>query len=105
MSDAEKDLTGAGSGPGSEEQRGEEFMQAFKKGAEFTQDPLKENERLRFRMIELEEAVRTGSGEAGSSMLEEKVKKLETEKAEILERIIEVEDENEDFANRYVEVE
>ena len=27
----------------------EEFLQLFKKGAEFTQDLLKENERLRFR--------------------------------------------------------
>ena len=101
MSDAEKDLTE----PGSAEQRGEEFMQAFKKGAEFTQDLLKENERLRFRMVELEESVRAGGGAADSSALEEKVKKLESEKTQILERIKEVEDENQDFANRYVEVE
>lgn len=101
MSDAEKDLTG----PGSEEQRGEEFMQAFKKGAEFTQDLLKENERLRYRTIELEQSVRADSGDAAPNLLVEKVKQLETEKAEILERIKEVEDENEDFANRYVEVE
>ncbi len=101
MSDAEKDLTESGSA----EQRGEEFMQAFKKGAEFTQELLKENERLRFRTIELEESVRAGGGVADSSVLEEKVRKLESEKTQILERIKEVEDENQDFANRYVEVE
>ena len=33
----------------------EEFLQLFKKGAEFTQDLLKENERLRFRILQLEE--------------------------------------------------
>ncbi len=101
MSDTERDLTERGIDP----ERGEEFMQAFKKGAEFTQELLKENERLRFRTIELEESVRAGGGEADSSLLEEKVKKLESEKTQILERIKEVEDENQDFANRYVEVE
>lgn len=82
--------------------RGEEFLQAFKKGAEFTQEVLKENEKLRYRVIQLEEQVRSsGSGDA----LAEKLKALEAEKEEILTRIKEVEEENEDFANRYVEVE
>ena len=103
MSDADKDIK---EGKESPDQRGEEFLQAFKKGAEFTQDLLKENERLRYRIIELEEAVRSqGGGEVPSKVLEEKVKKLEEEKEEILLRIREVEEENEDFANRYVEVE
>ena len=35
--------------------RAEEFMQLFKKGADFTQDLLKENERLRFKIVQLEE--------------------------------------------------
>ena len=37
--------------------RAEEFIIAFKKGAEFTQDLLKENERLRFRVLELENSL------------------------------------------------
>jgi len=103
MSDADKDIKDGKEPP---EHRGEEFLQAFKKGAEFTQDLLKENERLRYRIVELEEAVRsTGGGEVPSKALEEKVKQLEEEKAEILLRIREVEEENQDFANRYVEVE
>ena len=36
--------------------RAEEFLQIFKKGAEFTHELMKENERLRFRVLELEEA-------------------------------------------------
>jgi len=103
MSDADKDVKEGQEPP---DQRGEEFLQAFKKGAEFTQDLLKENERLRYRIIELEEAVRSQGGEeVPSKALQEKVKKLEEEKQEILLRIREVEEENEDFANRYVEVE
>lgn len=103
MSDDDKDIKEGKEPP---EHRGDEFLQAFKKGAEFTQDLLKENERLRYRMVELEEAVRSkGGGEVPAKALEEKVKKLEEEKEEILQRIREVEAENQDFANRYVEVE
>ncbi len=87
--------------------RGEDFLQVFKKGAEFTQELLKENERLRYNMVQLEEQVRAAGGEGGGSSkaLEVKVKQLEEEKEAILTRIKEVEEENEDFANRYVEVE
>ncbi|MDH3972787.1 MAG: GAF domain-containing protein [Deltaproteobacteria bacterium] len=103
MSDADKDEKEGKEPP---EHRGDEFLQTFKKGSEFTQDLLKENERLRYRIVELEEAVRASGGEeVPSKVLEDKVKKLEEEKEEILERIREVEAENQDFANRYVEVE
>ena len=40
--------------------RAEEFLQVFKKGAEFTQELLKENERLRYQVIELQERPRGG---------------------------------------------
>ena len=35
----------------------DEFLQIFKRGEEFTKDLIKENERLRFRIAELEESV------------------------------------------------
>lgn len=88
--------------------RAEEFLQAFKKGAEFTHDLLKENERLRYRLLELENsmATRSGSGDGDqSAVLMNRIKELEQEKQDILDRIRKVEDENEDFANRYVEIE
>ena len=40
------------------ENRAEEFMQMFKKGAEFTQDLLKENERLRYQIVRLEDSLK-----------------------------------------------
>jgi len=91
--------------------RGEEFLQVFKKGAEFTHELLKENEKLRFRVLKLEEALEQhpsgNDGESGSEtlLLRQKIEELEREKEEILGRIRKVEEENEDFANRYVEIE
>lgn len=88
--------------------RAEEFLQVFKKGAEFTQELLKENERLRYRVLELEEAARA-SGEAlcppEHHELLKRINELESEKEEILNRIKNIEEENHDFATRYVEIE
>lgn len=89
--------------------RGEEFLQVFKKGAEFTQELMKENERLRYRVLDLEEMQRGGS--AGGEVSEEthqlrrRIEELELEKDQILNRIKHIEAENQDFANRYVEIE
>ena len=90
--------------------RGEEFLQVFKKGAEFTQELLKENERLRYRVLKLEESLaRSDSGGKDDSgeaeQLRRRIEELEKEKQEILGRVRQVEEENEDFANRYLEIE
>lgn len=88
--------------------RAEEFLQAFKKGAEFTHDLLKENERLRFRLLEMENSLagRAAPDAAGQNhALLSRIKELEQEKQDILNRIRKVEDENQDFANRYIEIE
>lgn len=89
--------------------RAEEFLQLFKKGADFTQDLLKENERLRYRVLHLEEEQR-GSGVSPAfaeenQLLTARVEELEREKEEILSRIRQIEAENNDFAARYVEIE
>jgi transcriptional regulator with GAF, ATPase, and Fis domain len=89
--------------------RAEEFLQVFKKGAEFTQELMKENERLRYRILELEES----QGASGSSpvatreskLLLERIEELEKEKEDILGRIGQIEAENQDFANRYLDIE
>lgn len=89
--------------------RAEEFMQLFKKGAEFTQELLKENERLRFQLLQTQGAAEgeplpySGLGEVAA--LRQRIGDLEQEKQEILKRIKQVEEENLDFANRYVEIE
>ncbi len=91
--------------------RAEDFLQMFKKGAEFTQDLLKENERLRYRILKLEESLKdiaqVGAAEMTpeSDRLLQKIEELEREKDEILGRIRQVEEENQDFAHRYVEIE
>jgi transcriptional regulator with GAF, ATPase, and Fis domain len=89
--------------------RAEEFLNVFKKGAEFTQDLLKDNERLRYRVLELEESNRALSAAGGGSPDHEhllhRIADLEREKGEILDRISRVEEENQDFANRYLDVE
>jgi len=89
--------------------RAEEFLQLFKKGAEFTQELLKENERLRFQLLQTQGASETdaqpvpASGEIES--LRQRILELEQEKLQIHERIQQVEAENHDFATRYVEIE
>lgn len=89
--------------------RAEEFLQVFKKGAEFTHDLMKENERLRYRLLQLEEDQRSVAGRSEASeenrRLLERVDELEREKEEILGRIRQIEAENQDFATRYVEIE
>lgn len=89
--------------------RAEEFLQVFKKGAEFTQELLKENERLRYRVLQLEGSRGAAGGEVEPSdennRLQQRIDELEREKAEIISRIRQVEAENQDFATRYVEIE
>ena len=89
--------------------RADEFLQMFKKGAEFTQELLRENERLRFTIVQLQEAVPRDSQSEGvgeePTLLLRRIEELEQEKAEIVERIRQVEAENQDFAARYVEIE
>jgi transcriptional regulator with GAF, ATPase, and Fis domain len=89
--------------------RADEFMQVFKKGAEFTQELLRENERLRFRILEMENIQNSSpsvSSDSGENLrLLQRISDLENEKADILVRIRQIEEENKDFANRYVEIE
>lgn len=90
--------------------RAEEFLQVFKKGAEFTHDLLKENERLRYQVVKLEEMLKSPHGAAGTEdpeamKLRRRISELEQEKQEILDRIKQVEAENINFANRYLEIE
>jgi len=93
--------------PASIAKKVEEFLQVFKKGEEFTQELLKENEKLRYRVAQLEEVTKFSDREGNFKLhtLEEKIKFLEEENRSLLERYRVVEEENKDFANRYVEVE
>ncbi|HET6464670.1 MAG TPA: GAF domain-containing protein [Nitrospiria bacterium] len=86
-----------------------EFLEIFRKGEEFTHDLLKENERLRYKIVQLEEEIKTVKkgmeGEGRFNELQEALEQLKEEKQSLLDRFKEVEAENKDFAEKYVEVE
>lgn len=93
-------------------EKGEEFIEMFRKGQEFTQDLLRENERLRFQVVHLEEAVKKklDAPESAEQVsmprdMTEKLAQYEVRLAELETRLSEVEAENVDFAQRYIDVE
>lgn len=93
-------------------EKGEEFLEMFRKGQEFTQDLLKENERLRFQVVHLEEEMKkkleTPDNAQVNSMSQDMVEKLaqyEVRLEGLKSKLSEVEAENLDFAQRYIDVE
>jgi len=87
--------------------KAEEFLQIFRKGEEFTQEILKENEKLRFKLVQLEEenhALRSSEGGRIKSM-QEKLDILEEENRRLMEHYRAAELENKNFAEKYLEVE
>jgi putative methionine-R-sulfoxide reductase with GAF domain len=84
-----------------------EFLRVFRKGEEFTQELLKENERLRYGIVQLEGMIKRSDNKSSHqlSMLEERVRTLEDENRSLIERYQIVEEENRAFANRCIEVE
>ena len=95
-----------------EGKRGEEILNILQKGTEFTNEILKENERLRFRVAQLEEASSLVAGATGDDVLQaefsklrEKLDLLADEKSKLLDKYNAVEEENKDFVNRYIEIE
>jgi transcriptional regulator with GAF, ATPase, and Fis domain len=86
----------------SEEQKAEKFLELFNKGKEFTEELLRENQKLRYRLAALEtEHVSTEE----VTRLREQIVQLNEENRRIQQRFREVEEENKDFANRYIEIE
>ena len=49
----------------------------FKKGEEFTKEILKENEKLRYRIAQLEETVERSGDEARTKLYEDRIRLLE----------------------------
>jgi nitrate/nitrite-specific signal transduction histidine kinase len=87
-----------------EESRAEKFLELFNKGKEFTEELLRENQRLRYRIATLETEHTAGSSEEVGRLRAE-IQQLTDENRRISQRFREVEEENKDFANRYIEVE
>jgi transcriptional regulator with GAF, ATPase, and Fis domain len=88
----------------SEEQKAEKFLELFNKGKEFTEELLRENQRLRYRLAAVE-TEQEGKGSEELQRLREQLAQLTEENRRIQQRFREVEEENKDFANRYIEIE
>jgi nitrate/nitrite-specific signal transduction histidine kinase len=84
--------------------KGQDFFQIFTKAKEFTEELLKENERLRFKIARLESG-EPGVGGDQANELQQRVRDLEQRLAELSERYKKVEEENKEFADRYIEIE
>ena len=85
--------------------KADEFIQMFKKGEEFTKELLRENEKLRFTVAQLEEAIARSGDEARTKLYEERIRLLEDELNSLKTKFMRVEEENKDFASKYLGVE
>lgn len=89
--------------------KAEDFLKVFRKGEEFTHEVLMTNEKLRFRVVQLEEEcknLKKNIDNGGDAVkMEQMIHQLEKEKQDLLNKYKDVEAENKDFASRYVEVE
>lgn len=85
--------------------KADEFIQMFKKGEEFTKELLRENEKLRYRIAQLEESIAQSVDEARTKLYEDRIRLLETELNSFKVKFTQVEMENKDFASKYLEVE
>jgi nitrate/nitrite-specific signal transduction histidine kinase len=87
-----------------DESRAEKFLELFNKGKEFTEELLRENQRLRYRVASMENE-RSAASPEEVARLRAEVQQLAEENRRIALRFREVEEENKDFANRYLEIE
>jgi nitrate/nitrite-specific signal transduction histidine kinase len=89
--------------------KGQEFFQMFLKAKEFTEELLRENERLRFKVAHLETASGASpAAEPDNDRVREltgRIRELEDRLAELEDRYHKVEEENKEFADRYIEIE
>lgn len=87
--------------------RAEKFLELFNKGKEFTEELLRENQRLRYRLASIEGAAAAMEPPVHEELekLLKQIEQLAEENREIRVRYEEVEAENKDFVSRYVEVE
>jgi hypothetical protein len=85
--------------------KGQDFLQIVTKAKEFTEELLKENERLRFKIASLESGGAKGGSEGRMQELQTRLHDLEEKLAEVQARFKKVEEENKEFADRYIEIE
>ena len=86
--------------------KGQEFFGMLAQSKEFTEELLKENERLRYKIASLEKAdglaVRVRELEERLAATEARYREVEAENKEFADRYIEIETQNNNLANLYV---
>src|SRR4051812_41155409 len=87
-----------------DESKAEKFLELFNKGKEFTEELLRENQRLRFRVAQLE-TEQSGLTAEELDRLRQQVAALAEENRQMQQLYQQVEERNKDFANRYTEIE
>ena len=85
--------------------KSQEFFGMFLKAKEFTEELLKENERLRFKLASMSGESRDATGDPRVNELASRVRDLEARLMETEARYKKVEEENKEFADRYIEIE
>jgi putative methionine-R-sulfoxide reductase with GAF domain len=85
--------------------KGQDILQIVSKAKEFTEELLKENERLRFKIASLEASGGAQAADERVKALGSRVRELEEKLAEMEARFRKVEEENKEFADRYIEIE
>jgi hypothetical protein len=85
--------------------KGQDFLQIVSKAKEFTEELLKENERLRFKLASVSTSDTPSAAEERVRELTKRLRELEERLAEVEARHKKVEDENKEFADRYIEIE
>lgn len=94
---------------GGTRQKPDEILNYMSKSMDFIKDLMEDNERLRYRVVQLQEenfelSTGTATGQR-AEILSQQLKKLEQEKDRLLFEYKRVEGENKDYATRYVEIE
>ncbi len=85
----------------------EELQEILRKSRDFTQQVMQENERLRYRIVQLEQEAQeaeAGRNDQLLAALQVENERLKEKVAFLEKRFSEVQQENEDFAQKYVEV-
>ncbi|MEE8538087.1 MAG: GAF domain-containing protein, partial [Acidobacteriota bacterium] len=88
--------------------KSQEFDQMFGKAREFTEELLRENERLRLKMLEIhkeQQEANTETFDNQISLLQERIEQLENEKRALEEQFQAADNDGRSFMTRYAEVE
>jgi hypothetical protein len=88
--------------------KSQEFQQMFEKAREFTEGLLRENERLRLKILEIQKVQQEAHAQSFDDqirLLQERIRQLEAEKRQLEEQFQSAETDGRDYIARYAEIE